>query len=77
MAVSRAPEVRFQPFVKALVTLIQQGQADSKGGESQGRRDFLIKEPQNMSKILSAFMNTHTTRSRRSSASLRAGRFGD
>ena len=59
VAVCRAPRVHFQTFVEALVILIQQGQADSKGGVSQARRDSLIKELQNKSKNLITYMNIH------------------
>jgi len=59
VAVPRAPEVHFQTFVEVLVAVIQQGQAESKGGVSQGRRDLLIDEWQKMSKTLRAYMNTH------------------
>ncbi|CAN0388892.1 unnamed protein product, partial [Laminaria digitata] len=58
-AVSRTPEVHFQTFVNVLVKLIQQGDADSKGGVSQGRRDGLIEEFQTMAKTLSEYMTTH------------------
>ena len=57
--VEQAPEGRFQTFVEVLVAVIQQGQAESKGGVSQGRRDLLIDEWQKMSKALRAYMNTH------------------
>ena len=54
VAVPRAPEVHFQTFIEVLVAVIQHGQAESKGGVSQGRRDVLIDEWQKMSKTLRA-----------------------
>ena len=36
---SRTPEVHFQTFGNVLVKVIQQGDAEPKGGVSQGRRD--------------------------------------
>ena len=36
-AVPRVPEVHFQTFVEVLVAVIQQGQAESKGGVLSGR----------------------------------------
>ena len=42
VAVPRAPEVHFQTFVEVLVAVIQQGQSESEGGVTQGRRDSLI-----------------------------------
>ena len=59
VAVPRGPEVHIQTFVEVLVAMIQQGEAESKGGGSQGRRDLLIDEWQKMSKTLRAYMNTH------------------
>ena len=56
--------VYFQTFVVVLVAVIQQGQAESKGGISQGQRNLLIDEWQKISKRLRAYMNAHiTTRS--------------
>ena len=37
VAVPRAPDVHFQTFVEVLVAVIQQGQAESKGGVLSGR----------------------------------------
>ena len=67
-AVPRVPEVHFQTFVEVLVAVIQQGQAESKGGVSQGRRDLLINESQKMSKTLREYrilIKTHSCRGRR------------
>ena len=51
--------MHFQTFVEVLVAVIQQGQAESKGGISQSRRDLLIDEWQKICKTLRAYMNTH------------------
>ena len=58
-AVSRTPEVHFQTFVNVRVKVIQQGDAESTGDVSQGRRECLIEEFQTMAKTLSAYMTTH------------------
>ena len=41
------------------MAVIQQGQAESKGGVSESRRDLLIDEWQKMTKTIRAYMNMH------------------